>query len=92
MNLDAAIRNALNRGLMSNAMHSLSSEYGRSHELHAVHQDVKKAEKLVGGQVVKIPSPLSQLGKTVPFAGEVSFVSNYTPNIQVFNRLHGGNL
>lgn len=89
MNLDAAIRNALNKGLMSNA---IRSDLGRTHELHAVHQDVKKAEKIVGGKVIKTPSPLSQHGKTVPFAGEVSFVSNYTPNIQVYNRLQGGNL
>ena len=89
MNLDAAIRNALNKGLMSNA---IRADLGRSHELHAYHQDVKKAEKMVGGKVIKKPTPLSQLGKTVPFAGEVSFISTYTPNIQVYNRLTGGNL
>ena len=89
MNLDAAIRNALNKGLMSNA---IRSNLGRTYELHAIHQDVKKAEKMVGGKVIKTPSPLSQHGKAVPFAGEVSFISTYTPNIQVYNRLSGGNL
>ena len=92
MNLDAAIRNALNKGLMSNAMYSLSSEYGRSHELHAVHRDVKKAEQMMGTKVIKIPSPSSEKGKSIPWAGNVSFISSHTPNVQVYNRLSGGNL
>ncbi len=92
MNLDAAIRNALNKGIMSNAMYSLSSEYGRSHELHAVHRDIKKAENMMGGTVIKVPSPTSEKGKSIPWAGNVSFISSHTPNIQIYNRLQGGNL
>jgi hypothetical protein len=92
MNLDASIRNALNKGIMSNAMYSLSSEYGRSHELHAVHRDIKKAENMMGGPVIKVPSPTSEKGKSIPWAGNVSFISSHTPNIQIYNRLQGGNL
>ena len=93
MNLDAAIRNALNKGIMSNAMYSLSSEYGRSHELHAVHRDIKKAENMVGGPVIKSPiTNFCNKGKSIPWAGNVSFISSHTPNVQIYNRLQGGNL
>ena len=74
MNLDLAIQNALRRGPLDNAMHSVSSNYGQTFELHAYHQDVKKAEDLMGvklGTTHNMPSFNQKNAGVIPWANGV---------------------
>tara|TARA_Y100000310_G_scaffold341272_1_gene439913 strand:+ start:1190 stop:1570 length:381 start_codon:yes stop_codon:yes gene_type:complete len=74
MNLDLAIKNALRRGPMDNAMHSVSSNYGQTFELHAYHQDVKSAEDLMGvklGNINDAPNFSQKNDRVIPWANGV---------------------
>jgi hypothetical protein len=51
MNLDLAIQNALRRTPMQGAMHSVASNYGQQFELHAIHQDMKVGQQILGHKV-----------------------------------------
>jgi len=51
MNLDLAIQNALRRTPMQGAMHSVVSNYGQQFEIHAVHQDMKVGQQMLGQKV-----------------------------------------
>ena len=90
MNLDMAIRNALKQGVLSNAMHSLNSEYGRSFELHSIPLDIKKAETLTQQKLIKAAHPLAERGSTIPWSNRVSFVDNILPQASVVESLRGG--
>jgi len=59
---------------MDNAMHSVSSNYGQTFELHAYHQDVKKAEDLMGvklGTTHNMPSFNQKNAGVIPWANGV---------------------
>ena len=74
MNLDLAIKNAIKRGPMDNAMHSVVSNYGQAFELHAYHQDVKSAEDLMGvnlGNLHDAPNFSQKNDQVIPWANGV---------------------
>ncbi len=83
MNLDLAIKNALKRGPMDNAMHSVSSNYGQTFELHAVHRDVKSAEQLMGvnlGTINEAPN-FKRNEKVLPWANGVHHAETSLPPV-----------
>ena len=74
MNIDLAIKNALKRGPMDNAMHSVSSNFGQTFELHAYHQDVKRAEDILGvklGSINDAPKFNQKNNAVIPWANGV---------------------
>jgi hypothetical protein len=82
MNLDLAIKNALKRGPMDNAMHSVSSNFGQNFELHAYHQDVKSAEQIMGvklGNANSMPNMKKPNDKIIPWANGVHHAEVSTP-------------
>ena len=83
MNIDLAISNALKRGPMESAMHSVVSNYGQSYELHAIPQTIKKAEEMFGKTVgFAAPNPMARAA--IPWASSLSFVDTSTPSTMPF--------
>ena len=83
MNIDLAISQAMKRGPMESAMHSVVSNYGQSFELHATPQTIKRAEEMFGKSVgFAAPNPMARAA--VPWASGVSFVTTSTPTPKPF--------
>ena len=87
MNLDLAITNAIRRGPMESAMHSVVSNYGQSYELHAIPQTIKKAEEMFGQKIAMVSHTSFDRVSTIPWASEVSFATNNIPSTAPFNAM-----
>ena len=87
MNLDLAITNAIRRGPMDSAMHSVVSNYGQSYELHALPQTIKRAEEMFGQKIATATHASIDSVSTIPWAAEVSFATNNIPSTTPFNAM-----